>query len=878
MPYEILGPLGAGGMGEVYRAKDIRVDRAVALKVLPEEFFESEERRVRFEREARMLASLNHPGIAVLYSFEEISSSSSSSPSSSTRHILVMELIEGETLAERLRRGPLPLAEVLRYGTDIANALDAAHRQGIVHRDLKPGNVMVTRTGVKLLDFGLARSFAGGGSAPAVATALPTEAAVTTGGAVPGTLPYMAPEQLEGRPVDARTDIFALGCVLHEMATGRRAFAGGSQAALISAILSSEPPPVSSLQPMTPPALDRLVRRCLAKDPNGASKMPATSRSSLRRPQPLPNGPPRLPPPPGEERSRAGSRREFSSRSSSVRFSSPGIVPSPVQTARLRLTIPPPPGSSLQGMLAISPDGRMLTFVATGADGNDLLYLRPLDSLESRALPGTEGATFPFWSPDSRSIGFFAQSKLKRLDVAGGAPVTLCDAVEPRGGSWGSRAVIIFAVHAGGTIMRVAERGGPADRPVAASAGNELSLSVLPPQRQRFRRLLPGRERATLRDSTSRLSSRRPSPASRPPTAERSGPSPDIRSDRHGDRLVAQRFDADRRRTVGESFPVVENVRWEGSSTAATAVSASNTGILVCQTGGSVLSRLVWYERSGQEVGSAGPDASYWEPTLSPDGRQLAVPQMDAEAVASSIWLMDLGRESAARLSSQALVASTPIWSPDGKRIAFSAYPSGEVYGRDVKGAAPETLLFKIAAFGPLDDWSRDGRFIFYEVVDWPLFHIDVWVRDLTKGTSRPVLQEKFSQLGARLSPDGRWLAHESDESGTREVFVRSFPETGERQQVSVHGGTQARWRADGKELYFMSADRKLMAVDIRTEPRLETGPPRALFQTKILPLIEARNHYDVTPDGKRFLVNSRRPADATAPITVIVGWAPEAR
>ena len=875
-PYEILAPLGAGGMGEVYRARDSRVDRAVALKVLPEEFFEGEERRQRFEREARMLASLNHPGIAVLYSFEEIPSSSSSS-SSSSRHVLAMELIEGETLAERIRRGPLPGGDVLRYGAEIADALDAAHRQGIVHRDLKPGNVMVTRSGVKLLDFGLAKSFAAAGAAPSDATALPTEAAFTEAGVVPGTVPYMSPEQLEGKPADARADVFALGCVLHEMATGKRPFSGASSASVISAILTSDPPPVSSLQPKSPRALDRIVRRCLAKDPERRLQSARDVALELGEVEDAPETG-SVPATPVTSRAlpgwiAAGGFLALLLGSLFVPRRSPAPTPAP----RLRVTIPPPAGAAFQGMLAVSPDGRMLAFVATSAEGNDLLYLRPLDSLESRVLPGTEGAAFPFWSPDSKSIAFFAQSKLKRLDVTGGAPVTLCDAVEPRGGSWGSRAVIIFAVHAGGTIMRVAERGGS---PAAFS-------QLRPGTSYRFPTFLPNGTDflvfylAGASDPPGLYLASLESGAVSHVAAADGGAvwaEPGYLLYRRGDRLVAQRFDKDRRRTVGEPFPIAENVRWEGSSTAATAVSASNTGILVCQTGGAVLSRLVWYDRSGREVGSAGPDGSYWEPSLSPDGRLLAVPQMDPEAVASSVWLMDPVRQTASRLSSQALVVSTPVWSADGRRLAFSAFPTGEVYARDVMGTAPETLLFKLESFGPLDDWSRDGRFIFHEVVDWPLFHIDVWVRDLTTGTSRPVLQEKYSQLGARLSPDGRWLAHESDESGTREIFVRSFPEAAERQQVSVHGGTQPRWRADGKELYFMSADRKLMAADVKTEPRLETGPPRALFQTKVLPLIESRNHYDVTPDGQRFIVNSRRPADATAPITVIVGWAPESK
>jgi len=345
---------------------------------------------------------------------------------------------------------------------------------------------------------------------------------------------------------------------------------------------------------------------------------------------------------------------------------------------------------------------------------------------------------------------------------------------------------------------------------------------------------------------------------------------------RSGDRLVGQRFDAARRAVTGEAFPVVEQIWWDGIATAFTAVSASDTGMLVYQTGGATASRLLIYDRAGRELKAVGPDGGYWEPTLSPDARWLVVPRLDPEGLSGGIWLSDLERRSFSRLSSQAPSSATPVWSADGRRIVYSAFPSGEVYVRDPGGAEGEKILFRLPTFSPLNDWSRDSRLLFYEVIDWRTFHFDVWVRDLQTGQSRPVLQAKFSQSGARLSPDGGCLAYQSEESGISEIFVRSFPDSRERRQVSSGGGSQPRWRGDGRELFYISPDSKLMAVEVGTRPSFEVGPPRVLFQTRILPLIEARNHYDAAADGQRFVVNSRRPEDASLPITVVSGWVPE--
>jgi serine/threonine protein kinase/Tol biopolymer transport system component len=865
-PYEILAPLGAGGMGEVWKARDTRLERTVAIKVLPSATSSSPEVRRRFEQEARTISQLSHPHICALYDVGR----------EGETEYLVMEYLEGETLAERLAKGSISLEQTLRYGTEIAEALDRAHRHGIVHRDLKPGNVMLTKSGVKLLDFGLAKalSFPGWrGAGGEGLTSLPTQANLTQEGTILGTFQYMAPEQLEGKGADHRTDIFALGATLYEMATGRKAFSGSSQASLVSAIMSSEPPPISSTQPLAPRSLERLVRRCLAKDPErrwqSAGDLALELAEASARPEPE-----------AEPTQRSGwvTRGGWIAAATLLvllvaSLLAPRRAPPRTSLPKLRVTILPPAGTIYQGMLSLSPDGRLLTFSATGADGKDFLYLRPLDSLDSRMLAGTEGAMFPFWSPDSRSVGFFAQRKLKRIDVAGGSTVTLCDALEPRGGSWGSRGTIVFSANGGGEIHRVPENGG---QPVVLPA---LVARKLP--EYRWPCFLPdgrhflyftfrgGVEVASLdSNETKRIVKS---------DAGAVYAAPGFLVYRSGDHLVGQRFDPDRLALEGSAFPIVDNVWWDSIATGATAVSVSETGLLALQTGGAVMSRLTWYDRSGRELGVAGPDGAYFEPSLSPDDRWLAVARFDPEKLAGSIWTIDLQRGSLTRLSSRVPMSATPLWSGDGRRLAYSSPFTGEVFVRDVRGAGEEALLFKNAIFAPLDDWSRDGRNIFFDNAEWRKSHLDVWVRDLQAGSSRPLLQGEFNHTGARLSPDGRWLAYESDEAGAFEIFVRSFPEPGERRQLSAGGGRQPRWRGDGGELFYVSPDRKIVSVEIRPGASLEASAARPLFQTRIRPLIEARNHYDVTADGQRFVVNSGRAEDASLPIAVLLGWMPEA-
>ena len=867
-PYEIVAPLGAGGMGEVYRAKDTRLGRDVAIKVLSSDLSSSPDLRQRFEREARTISQLSHPHICALYDVGR----------DGETDFLVMEYLEGETLSDRLARGPLTLDQILRFGIEIADALDKAHRQGIVHRDLKPGNVMLTKSGVKLLDFGLAKVMAAQPSAAGL-TALPTHAALTQEGAILGTFQYMAPEQLEGKEADARTDLFAFGCVLYEMATARKAFSATSQASLIGAILHKEPEPISHVEPMSPRSLDRVVRRCLAKDPEDRWQNAhdvAMELADVARP----------------EESAAPARR---SRTALLGWAVAGALllalgwfvvhsrpnPTTPSAAKLRFTVPPPPGASLQGMLALSPAGETLAFVATGADGRDGLWVRPLDSLESRALDGTEGAQFPFWSPDGRSIAFFSGGKLKRVDGSGGNLRTLCDAAVPRGGSWGSQGTIVFSANAGGQIEIVPETGGRS-RALPHLTSREGSLyrwpSFLPDGRHFLYYVLSGSAAsgglyaASLDSATTiRLGFSDAGALYAPPG---------YLLYRNGDRLVSQSFDASRLRLTGEPSPIVDDVWWDGVTTLATAFSVSANGLLAYQTGGLSVSQLVWFDRSGKELGAIGPPGAYYEPAISPDGRRLAVSRgTPPKTIATEMWMADLSRGTMTRVPIGAeWNSATILWSPDGRRIAFASFPSGKVLVKDAQSAEKPKVLFENAAFYPLSDWSRDGRLIFYDVIDWKTFGADIGVRDLETRATRPVVQTTSNEYAGVLSPDGRWLAYVSDESGNEEILVQSFPAASDRQQVSVRGGGQPRWRGDEKELFYISPDRKVMAVDIRAGERLEAGPPHALFATRILPLVEARNHYDVSADGQRFVVNSRRTEDAALPITVVSGWAPEGK
>jgi eukaryotic-like serine/threonine-protein kinase len=873
-PYEVVALLGAGGMGEVYKARDMRLERAVAIKVLPQRLSASPETRQRFEREARTISQLSHPHICALYDVGR----------EGETEYLVMEYLEGETLAERLAKGQLPLEQTLRYGQEIADALDKAHRQGIVHRDLKPGNVMLTKSGVKLLDFGLAKAIAPPPSQSSM-TALPTQQGLTQEGTILGTFQYMAPEQLEGKEADARTDIFALGATLYEMATGRKAFTGTSQASLISSIMTTDPPPISTIQPLAPQAFDRIVRKCLAKDPEDRWQSAADLGSELRWTSQTSQAAVLSP-----SVSRAASRGRLLlwmallAATAALAFTLLRRQPAAAHR-KVRFTIPVPEGNAFgsfveAGAVAVSPDGRRLAFTAVPPGGRSALWVRDLDALTPQVLPGTEGAALPFWSPDSRFLGYFAGGKLKRVDVTGGASQTLCEAPDNLfGGTWSDGGVILFGSDANGSLMRVAASGGIpiAETTLLAGETGHSWPSFLPDGRHYL--LLVEREKApsteiyvgTLGDKNrKRLAASESGALYAPPTY--------LLFVREG-ALTAQAFNIRTLQLTGEPIPIAERVgRMGGAGTPRYGpFSASRNGVLAYGAIAVVSSQLVWFDRRGQVLEASTP-GDYADPELSPDGRRVAVCRDDPKTGTPDIWIMDISRGARSRLTFDPRFEIYPVWSPDGSRIAFASDnegPTTAIYLKPAGGGTEELLLRERRPSWPLD-WSRDGRLLLFSTSDSKTGH-DVWLLPVDGSrTPKPLLQTPFEEAEARISPDGRFFAFASNESGRPEVYVRPLGSSGEQWQVSIQGGTKPEWRQDGKELFYLAEDRKLMSVELKDGAGFDKVAPRALFQTRT-PRVDFpgfHSLYAVTPDGQRFLVVQEPERPSSAPITVVLDWA----
>ncbi len=876
-PHEVLGPLGAGGMGEVYRARDTRLDRTVALKVLPSHLSDNEELRQRFEREAKTISALSHPHICALYDVGN----------QDGVEYLVMEYIEGETLTDRLAKGPLPTEHVLRYGIQIADALDKAHRQGIVHRDLKPGNVMLTKSGVKLLDFGLAklRAAAPGGVFSGVSV-LPTQAdaSLTAQGTILGTFQYMAPEQLEGKDADARSDIFALGAVLYEMATGNKAFVGKSQASLIAAILDSTPAPISTVQPMTPPALDRVVRTCLEKDPEDRWQ---TAHDVMLELKWIAEGGSQvglLAPVVARRRSRerlawivAGVLAAGTVALGIVELQRPRSTPRVVRST----VLPPDKGTfhfigAGAGPVAISPDGRQLAFTARDPAGKDLLWIRPLESLIARPLPATDGATYPFWSPDSRFVGFFADGKLKKIEVAGGPPLSICDAPEARGGSWSRDGNILFEPHFREPIYRVSATGG---KPVQVTKFDVSRRETT----HRWPFFLPdGRHFLFFSGSHSTgavseldaifvgsLDGGKPKLLvnARSNAAYAGGHLLFVRQRL----LLAQEFDAKGLRTTGEAFPIAERVQDDpGFFTAV--FSVSDQGTLAYQESGGTtgLSQLAWFDRSGKKVDVLGDPADYWGPRIAPVGRRVAVGVGDP----GDIWIYDVARRVRTRLTFAAADDYGSTWSPDGTRVAFSSQRSGggDLYAKVAAGTGADELLVTSKDFKVPNDWSPDGRFLVYVTYQGaPGSKGDLWLLSLSDRKATPLVHTEFDEVEAAFSPDDNWFAYASNESGRFEVYVQPFPGPGGKWQVSTAGGVHARWRGDGRELFYLAPDGKIMSVEIRAGQAFEAGVPRALFATSLKS--DPGPQYDVSSDGQRFLLNVPVGDESAPPVTLVQNW-----
>jgi eukaryotic-like serine/threonine-protein kinase len=807
-----------------------------------------------------------------------------------------MEYLEGETVLERLAKGSLPLEQTLRYGVEIADALDKAHRQGIVHRDLKPSNVMLTKSGVKLLDFGLAKAVAP--VAPQTSlTALPTQANLTQEGAILGTFQYMAPEQLEGKDADARTDIFALGAVLYEMATGRKAFSGATQASLIGAILHTDPPAISQVQPMSPPALDRVVRSCLAKDPEDRWQSAHDVAGELKW---VAEGSQAGVPVPVTARRRNRERLAWGmmivallvalgAAAAAIRYGHRAAALS----RPMRSSIVLPEKIALRGV-ALSPDGHRLAFVARDASGNNLLWVRPLDSLSSRPLPHTENSSFPFWSPDSRFIGFFADGKLKKIDASGGPPQTLCDAAAGRGGTWNREGVILFAPSAANLLYRVSAGGGGAPTPATQldpargedghrwpfflPDGRHFVYSVTSfssPHKERvgiYAGSLDSKEEKFLLRANSRV-------AYAPSFARASEGY--LLFFRDGS-LLAQPFDAAGLRIRGDPTPVAEQIQYF-PQTYEVLFSASENGLLLYQPrSASAESRLVWFDRTGKEIGFLGASGDRANPRISPDGKRVALDVTDSKTVNTDVWLYESSRGTATRFTFDPGEDTGPIWSPDASRIVFSSSTVGTrigLYMRDSSGAGSQELLLKSADPKSPADWSLDGRFILYRDFDTKTNEFSLKVLPVT-GDRKPMLvvNTKGEKTAGQFSPDGRWVAHSSNESGRREVVVAPFPGPGGRWQVSTAGGSEPRWRRDGRELFYLAPDGKLMAVEVKQGPTFEVGEAIPLFQTR------AREHisftdlfsYDVSADGQRFLINTDVGEATSSPLTVVLNWTAE--
>jgi serine/threonine protein kinase len=888
-PYEIVSAIGAGGMGEVYRAIDTSLGRDVAIKVLPDAFAQDPERVARFEREAKTLASLNHPNIAIIHGLEK----------SQGTHALVMELVEGEDLNERIARGAIPIDEALPIAKQIAEALESAHEQGIVHRDLKPANIKVRDDGtVKVLDFGLAKLGEPAHSnfpSPLSLSPTITSPMMTGVGVLLGTAAYMSPEQAKGKSADKRSDIWALGCVLYEMFAGRRAFEGEDVADTLAAVLRGGDPDWSAL-PRTLPAPVRVVlQQCLARDRrqrisdistplfvlNRAADLAATGEAEGR----VPLDPRTLPAVRAWMQRRAATAAIAAAAVASLATgfavwsttrSSTTTVPARAVTFQL-----PTPGTAPAEMLSLSPDGSYLAFVAN-AGGPNQIWLRPLDALAARPLAGTDGATYPFWSPDSTTVGFFAQGKLKKVAIRGAPPQTVCDAADGRGGTWNRDGLILFSPGPADGIQRVAAVGGvPTVVTKVADASEGHRFPVFLPDGVHF--LFNVSSNSVARAGVWVGSIDGSGPARVLPDASNALYTPAKAGEQNGylvfrrdTTLVAQPFNSVTLETMGEVVPIVEEVPGSGNNGFG-AFSVGQSGTVVYRTGGTAAQReLTWVDANGSRLKSAtAPRLFFGRPALSPDGRVAAVSISNGDE--GAIWLHDVDRGVLTRLSFNPVVARYPVWSPDGSRVAFSFQrnTSGvfDIYERPASGSRQETLLLKGGINTILEDWSSDGKWLVYRQTGSPTA-LDLWLLPL-EGDRKPAvyLQTPFGETGARFAPAGasapRWLAYASNESGQYQVYIQEIPATGAKYQVSTNGGTQPMWRADAKELYYLTPDQKLIAVDVTLGTSARIGESRELFASPGI------TGYSPSADGRRFLVNVPAGGQAAAapPLTVVLNW-----
>jgi serine/threonine protein kinase len=874
-PYEIVSPLGVGGMGEVYRARDSKLGRDVALKVISEQFANDAERMARFEREAKVLASLNHPNIAHIYGLED----------SSGVRALVMELVEGQTLAERIARGPMPLEETLSIAKQIAEALEYAHERGIVHRDLKPANVKITPDGaVKVLDFGLAKAIEETSDALEIGNSPTLSMGATRAGVILGTAAYMSPEQAKGKSADRRADIWSFGVVLYEMLSGKQMYSGETAPETLAHVITKEPS-WESLPAATPAAIRHLLERCLTKDSKarlqaiGEARIiierylanPGLSTSSIERGLP-------------EQRV---SRSVLPWGIAALAVATALILAwapwrqSSEATRAMRLSFAVPPNLAFNDAqpdsAVISPDGQKIAFTATSADGKWQLWVRSLDSSDARLLPGTDDPLEPFWSPDSKSIAFGSQGKLKRVDLVGGSAQVLCDAARMTGGAWSTKGVILFGSDYGSVLFQVPATGGePKPVTVRDNARGDFghtTPSFLPdanhflfrisvnsnPQGVWIGSLDSPEVKQILTDNTSAIYA-----------------SPGYLIFARNLALMAQAFDADSLRLKGEAIPIIPQAITDARGPGR--YSVSDNGILVWQSNWKREYQLLWFDREGKQVGSVGPVmevTSGQEPHLSPDGKRLVIKRD------SNIWVIDLARDTGIRLTS--VFSQLPLWTPDGSHIIFQS-STNEIGKRGIvqkaaNGLGELELLLNGVNFPA--EMSPDGRFILFDRRGVRT-QLDVWVLPLFgDGKEFPLLNSAFDEREPQLSSDGRWLAYCSDESGSYEIYVRPFSADGkvgdDKRRVSTNGGFQPKWRVGGQELFYVTGDGQMMSVPVKASGAgIEFGTPHALFKTRLFGQQAILHEFDVTPDGQRFLVGTLIGEPKAPPPTVILNWTAE--
>jgi Tol biopolymer transport system component len=864
-------------MGEVYRARDTRLGREVAVKILPEHLSSNPEFRERFDREAKAISALNHPHICTLYDVGH----------QDDLDYLVMEYVVGESLADRLHRGPLPLKETLKSAIEVCGALQTAHRAGIVHRDLKPGNIMLTKSGAKLMDFGLAKAAEAGdpgsGSAPLLSAARTMTgpgagSPLTTAGALVGTIQYMSPEQVEGKPADSRSDVFALGAVIYEMVTGKRAFDGKNQISVASAILEKEPEPVSRLNPVAPANLEHAIARCLAKEPE--RRWQSVQDLGIELSWVAEGGASS-----SQQATAAVARKPSSAR---MAWLLSGLLAALMVAGGLWWWQSQPKAASQYFAapfnfpardIAIAPNGHTVAVVGYRDQAHKTgIFLYELGSQITRLLPDTEGASFPFWSPDGQSLGFFADGKLKRLEIAGGPVQMLCEAGTGRGGTWNKDGVILFTPT--GALATGLWR-------VSASGGTPVQITF--PDRNkgedghRWPMFLPDGKHYLFHvfNNTGRkdaagvvvgeLDSKETHFVVRS-SANGAYAAPGYLLFYRDKTLYAQRFNLKNFQLEGEPAAILNDLQFSPRIQRATLASI-DSGVLLAQSrSGAAVSQLTWFDRTGKNLGSIGEQEQIGNASISPDGRWIAMDKTDVSSNNTDLWVSDIEGKGMKRLTFDPSIDALPVWNPASNELAFLTNREllFAIYQKSTNGSEPEVLLLTGTPDKHPNDWSRDGKYLIFEQGTdlWYLTFADTSTKEFLKGGSSALKDAHFS-------PDGKWVAYSSNESGKWEVYVTSFPEAKGRWQISSGGGEQPRWRGDGRELYFLSLDGKMMATPATTGSNFSAGSPVALFQANPRELIATSEHmvYDVSKDGQRFLINTVVRSEDTQPMTVVLNW-----